>query len=311
MFGFLRNRGKSEHEWVEESLSAYLDGELSAKDTARTEKHLHECLACVENLATLRQTVALLKELPAVPAPRSFAIRPEPVRPKVRAAAPAWGYGLLKGATALAALLLVMLIGGDLALQFLGGFRLAAPPPLAPAAEVALAPSPLPSVSPPGAEQELIVGEGKAMESPTEEPPPLNAEQLPPPAAAVTETDEAYLAPPPAETVAPVSERPAGAEAAGTPTAAATPVGTPMPEEQDVERERAEPTAVPMPTATPPAVAVAELPSEEIQARGEGRLQPGALVLLPLRVAELAVFIALLILIPTTILTGWVIRKRG
>ncbi len=309
MFDFLRNRGKSEHEWVEQSLSAYIDGELSAKETARVEEHLQECQACAESLATLQQTVALIRELPTVPAPRSFAIRPASVRLKARPVAPGWGYGLLKGATALATLLLVLLIGGDLALQFLGGFRLAAPAPLAPAAEVALAPSPLPSITPIEADEEWMVGEGKAPEMPTMEAPPSNAQKLPPPAAVVTETREAYPAPPPQDTVRPVSERVEGAAATGTPTSAATPAETPLPEEQEIGGA-AEPTAAPMPTATPEVVAMADIPSEELQARGVAHLQAEAPLPLPLRLAELVVFIILLLLIPTTLLTGWLTRRR-
>ena len=114
-------RKKSEHEWVGESLSAYIDGELARRERARVEQHLKECQACAENLRTLRQTVALLKELPVIPAPRSFAVRPRVAKARPTPAPSAWGYGLLKGATAIAALLLVLLIGGDVALHVFGG----------------------------------------------------------------------------------------------------------------------------------------------------------------------------------------------
>ncbi len=311
MLGFLRNRRRSEHDWVEESLSAYVDGELSARETARVEEHLRECHACAQDLATLRQTVALLRELPSVDAPRSFAVRPTPVRPKTRVAAPAWGYGLLKGATALAALLFVLLIGGDLAFRFVGGFRLAAPVPLAPAAEVALAPSPRPSVSPLAADEELVAGETKAMDTATVEATPLIAEELPAPAAAPTEAPvEAYQAAPPEGTAAPERERAEGADWAGTPTPSGTPIGTLPPEEHAIGAGVAEPTAVPVPAATPPAMAMANVPTEDVQSRGEAYLQPQILVLPPLRLAELVALIVLLILIPTTILTGWLTRKR-
>jgi len=330
MLDFLRNRRRSEHEWVEESLSAYIDGELSAKETARVEEHLRECQACTENLATLRQTVALLRELPTLAPPRSFTVRPAPVRLQARAAAPAWGYGLLKGATALAALLLVLLIGGDLALQFLGGFRLAVPAPLAPAAEVALAPSPLPRITPVVADEELMVGEGKAMDTPTAEATALTAEEVPAPAGAPTEAPHAaYQAPPPEETASPERERAEGADWAGTPTPSATPAetllpqatgapappaappGTPVPEGEEMGRGAAEPTATATPTATPEVVAMADRPVEEMEARGEAHLQPQTSLELPLRLAELVVFIILLLLIPATLVTGWLLRRRG
>jgi hypothetical protein len=327
MLDSLRNLVKSEHEWAEESLSAYIDGELSAKEMARIEKHLQECQACTENLATLRQTVALLKELPTLPAPRSFALRPAPVRPKARAAAPGWGYGLLKGATALAALLLVVLISGDLALRFLGGFRLAAPAPMAPAAEVALAPSASPSIAPLEAEEELVVGEGKTEETPAEEPPP--------PAAAPTEAPETYQAPSPEDTASPVSERVEGAEPEGTPTAAATPLGTPSTEDREIGAGPGEPVATPMltttatttpspmpgmeyaeltatptPTATPEAVAMADIHEEE-QARERADFRAESSLFSPLRLAELVVLSILLLLILATLLTGWLIRRQG
>ena len=331
MLDFLRNRGKSEHGWVEESLSAYIDRELSARDVARVEKHLQECQACGENLATLQRTVALLRELPAIPAPRSFAIRPAPVRRKARVVTPGWGYGLLKGATALAALLLVLLIGGDLTLQFLGGFRLAAPAPMAPAAEVALAPSAVPSITPPETEEELMDTAGKMTETPTTEVPPSNMEEPLAPAAAATEAPEAYQVPPPQDTAGHASERTEGAQETGTPTPLATPVGTPVPEDQDIGAGDAEPTGVPTPlaareeeagegaevsatptpTATPEVVAMADVAGEEVEARDEAHVQAETSLLSPLRVAELVVFIILLALIPATLLTGWLIRKRS
>jgi hypothetical protein len=344
MLDFLRNLGESEHERVEGSLSAYIDGELSAKEKAQVQKHLQECQACVENLATLRQTVALLRELPAIPAPRSFAVRPAPVRPKVRAVAPAWGYGLLKGATALAALLLVLLIGGDLALQSLGGFRLAAPAHMPSAPEVALAPSEVPSITPFETEQELVVDEDRATEMPAVEAPPLNAEEAAPPAAAETEAPEAYRAPSPEDTASPVSDVTEEAGPAGTPAtpatpaeqepegigagAAATPVctttGSPAPKEEEAEPigtstplaapekqegEYAELTATPTPTSTPEAVAMDEVPGEEVEARDEARFWAHPPLLSPLRLAELVVFVILLLLIPTTLVAGWLIRK--
>lgn len=312
MFGSLPNRGRSEHEWVEERLSAYIDGELSAKETARVEKHLQECQACTENLATLRQTVSLLRELPTVPAPRSFAVRPAPVRPKARVAARGWGYGLLKAATALAALLLVLLIGGDLGLQFIGGFRLAAPAPMAPAAEVALAPSALPTITTMEADEEFMGAERKVTETPTVGAAPWNAEEPPSleVAPTVTETSEAYYpAPSVQDTASPVSERAEGAEATGTPAASATPVGTALPEEQEIGAGAVEATAIPVPTATPEVVAMAEIPADEIEARGEGHLEAEISPLLPLRWAELMVFFLLLLLISATLFTRRLVRR--
>ena len=346
MLDFLRKMGRSEHELVEESLSAYIDGELLAGEKARVEKHLEECEACSENLATLWQTVTLLKQLPTLPAPRSFAIRPAPVRPRARVTAPAWGYGLLKGATALAALLLVLLIGGDLTLQFLGGFPLAARAPFAPAAEVALAPSTVPSVVPALAEDEPMVGESKAPEKATEATTPPGAEEPPAPAPAPTEALESYEAPS-AQDVASPAARAEGAGPADTPTAMGTPVETltwedecigsenieatvtcvrePLPSPATPEGALPTPQTTPLelpkeeddvttavPTATSEVVAMVELPAEETRERDVGYYyEAETSPLLPLRLAELTVFILLILLVLVTLLTRWLVRRHG
>jgi len=130
MFSFLRNFGQSEHQRVEEMLSAYIDGELTPEERARVERHLAQCEACARNLRTLRQTVGLLRELPTVPVPRSFVLRPaaRPVR-----ARPTYAY--FKWATALAAALLVVALAGDFILTGLAPARKAAPLPTVPVME--------------------------------------------------------------------------------------------------------------------------------------------------------------------------------
>jgi len=116
---------RSEHERVRELLSTYIDGELSAEEATLVEKHLHECSACTQDLESLRQTVNLVRELPAVSLPRPFTISHlvVPERPWAR------GYVYLRGATALAALLLIVLLAGDLGFQYLWAPRMAAPAP--------------------------------------------------------------------------------------------------------------------------------------------------------------------------------------
>jgi hypothetical protein len=114
---------RSEHERAEELLSAYIDGELSIEEATMVEKHLRECSACTQNLETLRQTVNLVRQLPAVSPPRSFTISHLVVTERPWA----WGYVYLRGATALAALLLIVLLAGDLGFQYLWAPRMAAP----------------------------------------------------------------------------------------------------------------------------------------------------------------------------------------
>lgn len=127
-----KNDGKTEHLWVEERLSAYLDDELSAKERTAVEHHLARCQDCQWNLRTLRQTVRLTQELPTVPVPRVFTIpapAQEPVRARQRSRGRqrGWGLGLLQGATALVALLLVFAVAGDFMLTGLVPGRSAAP----------------------------------------------------------------------------------------------------------------------------------------------------------------------------------------
>lgn len=327
-------RKKSEHDWVGESLSAYIDGELTTRERTRVEQHLKECQACAEDLRTLRQTVALLKELPVIPAPRSFAVRPRVAKFRPAPAPSAWGYGLLKGATAIAALMLALLIGGDLALHVFGGPLVSlAPAALAP--EVALAPSYEPYMEPAPAEEAPMLGQDKETEE-LQATPPENAQEVVPttptePAAAYELAEETATPPPGVGGGQPVGtptaegspEPPSGAgavEGAETPTPApAEPAPSPT------TGEVVEP-AVPPPASTPPQEgeerAVAPAPQEtpqmlamtdeaEGQALGQTPSQPrgGAAPLSALRLAELVALGLLLVLVPATALSAWWTRR--
>jgi anti-sigma factor RsiW len=109
-----KQNGTTEHQRIEEQLSAYLDGELSAQERQAVQRHLATCADCRWNLETLKRTVQWTRELPSVPIPRVFTI-PVPAQP-VRARQRSWSVPLLQGATALVALLLVFAFVGDFAL---------------------------------------------------------------------------------------------------------------------------------------------------------------------------------------------------
>jgi hypothetical protein len=338
----LRKWRKPEHQWVEESLSAYLDGELSPAEKTRVEQHLQECQACTENLATLRQTVSLLKELPAKSAPRSFAIRPVAVTAKRAAAPPAWGYGLLKGATALAALLLVLLVGGDLAIHFVSA-PLPSWGPAAPAEEVAMAPALEPSMAPAPDEERAILGQDKAEEPTPPAPPPTNQEEAAAPLGATDEyetegampTVEARaedaaaagtpVAPVPSGQEPLLEEEGVGTGAAETPSAAPTtaavsatpgdrsePTPPPAPESAPTEATE-EHDAVPSPTPTPQVLAMAEVPPSEGEVQEFGGEQPEeqALPFSALRLAELAALSVLALLGTATVVSAWLRRRSG
>lgn len=105
-------------------LSDYLDEQIEDLETAqKVQDHLQRCDACQQALAELRLVTVLLAELPEPELPRSFRLTPEmvpemaPVRlvqqePWFLRFQPA-----LRWATAAAALLLVLVLSADLALN--------------------------------------------------------------------------------------------------------------------------------------------------------------------------------------------------
>ncbi len=114
----------------DELLSAYLDDELSAGERARLEARLAADPALQAELDALRRTVALLHELPPVPLPRNF-ILPQATEMRPRPAARprrAWVAPLLTAAGAIASLLFVVVLAGDLLLSGPGRMALAPQP---------------------------------------------------------------------------------------------------------------------------------------------------------------------------------------
>lgn len=109
---------KAEHRRITEMLSVYIDGELPSRDRAKVEEHLAECDDCTWELETLRQTVDLVGGLPKVPVPRAFTIHEAPRPRRVGLFQARWAYTYLKGATALAAALLILVLAGDALFQF-------------------------------------------------------------------------------------------------------------------------------------------------------------------------------------------------
>jgi hypothetical protein len=91
-----------------EMISPYIDGRVTQDEKQSLESHLASCHECREELESLRTTVGLLHRLPQVEVPRSFTV----VESKP-ATAPSI-FGRLCWASAVAALVLVLLFAGDL-----------------------------------------------------------------------------------------------------------------------------------------------------------------------------------------------------
>jgi len=271
MFGF---SAPSEH--VSELVSAYLDNELSASDRARVEKHLADCAECQRQVETLRWTIALTRDLPRVAVPRAFTLRQPAPRPATR-----WVYGTLRAATALAALLFVLVTSGEL----LFGLTARDLPAAAPAPRV---------------QQE----EGKALATPAPAlafvPPTLTL--TPVLRAAPTGITTPALAPAYAAGVTP-SE--AAKEAASPPAAAPPAMLTPAPTIQALPQDTAptpSPTATPSPTPAQVAVvAPTPAPAPTLETRAVAPVEAS-----PLRWLQVGLFLAAIALGTVTL----IVRQR-
>ncbi|MBI4297524.1 MAG: zf-HC2 domain-containing protein [Chloroflexi bacterium] len=95
-----------------ELLSSYLDGRLTEGEAQKLEEHLQRCPGCTQEMEEVRKTVRLLRALPQVSLPRSFALTPAMLQ-LVGKPSPFRRYLTL--ATATSALLLMLTFAGDLA----------------------------------------------------------------------------------------------------------------------------------------------------------------------------------------------------
>jgi len=125
----VRLLGFRRHPVSEAELSAYVDSRLAGRVQERVESHLQSCADCSRKLEEIRALVAEMRRLPEAKAPRSFALSPEMAaatrrggvreRHEERTAARRVYLGL-SGATAAAAVLLIAVLGVELA-PSLGG----------------------------------------------------------------------------------------------------------------------------------------------------------------------------------------------
>jgi hypothetical protein len=102
----------SMREW--EALSAYLDGQLPAKERTRLETRLNQAPELRSALEELRRTRSVLRSQPKVRAPRNFTLTPDMVGLKARPERRAPAYPFFRLASALAAFLFLLVLVGDL-----------------------------------------------------------------------------------------------------------------------------------------------------------------------------------------------------
>jgi anti-sigma factor RsiW len=180
------------HEYVLDRLSPYIDDQLKSRERARVEAHLNTCASCRDELQTLEWTRSLLRQAPVVPIPRSFVIREADLAPRQdaqRRAARRRPAFALQWAAALVAVLLVVVVAGDL---FLSG-RLASP---GGAPEVAML-----GQQKADAEVTVVVESETALEAPAAQAPVEEGAELATPA----ESLERVIAPTSTDAAAPMN----------------------------------------------------------------------------------------------------------
>ncbi len=122
--GFL-NRKKENRSGRQEKLSAYLDGELSARQRIKLEKELTQDPALRRELEELRRTSRMLRSLPTLAVPRSFTLDPAVYgRVKPRRL---YLYPVMRAATVVAMLVFAFLFVGDLPIRRLSPMPASAP----------------------------------------------------------------------------------------------------------------------------------------------------------------------------------------
>ena len=134
-------------------ISAYVDGQVTESERSRVEAHLAGCDQCRSELEGLRATVSLLRALPELPVPRSFALHEVPARITLTSQL-VWG---TRFATAAAGSLVAALLIGNAVGVFAQSGRVSgldgsapevAAAKVAPQAQTPSAPAALPSPAP-------------------------------------------------------------------------------------------------------------------------------------------------------------------
>ena len=263
---------------LDDLISAYVEGRTEAAEEARLRQHLADQPAKLDDIDSLRATVALLHTIAPAKAPRSFALQetPEPApRPVIRYQ---WAPAM---ASAAAAVILGLLVLGDVTGMLT---QTAAPPPAARPASGEAVEAPVVSVTR-QVEAETVV-----------------EKEIAPPAADAPMMMKAFEAPP-AEAAAALEAAPA-AESGGE-TALQRPAGAP--EEADAAVQEASRAPILDATPSPPALVAPALGETAMGADGivvEPAAEDG--LSLPVRQLEIAFGAAAAVLAAA----AWLLLRR-
>ena len=252
---------KTEHELCQEDLSAYTDGQLEPPQRARVEKHLQTCAACRADLEALRHTVALLHMVPAVKPPRSFLLPASEVAQQRGVQRQRFAYAALRLATAVATVLLVLVVSGDALLRF--ALPVPVMPPSGLHAEPTMAALEQPAAGDEGNVARLAAPQPGAQEPTVEGQPEAGAAAAPAPGAtveAVVEPMGVGEAGPEQTPLPPGTELTAVTKTRPSRTSAVSAAPPPAPTEEPAQAPPAPTPETPLPTATPVPPTVTPVP---------------------------------------------------
>ena len=287
MFELLKRWTRTDHEACQENLSAFLDGRLTSGERSKVERHLEECESCRADLNSLRETVGLLRALPVIQPPHNFFI---PASESVRLRQTHQhriSYGYLQMATAVATILLVLVVSGDALLRFQPAMPLrmvsqALPAPTLSAADESVASSAAPNSFVAGkAADTAPAAESVAAAQPAPQALAVETATASQDAALLNATGatEEAVEPPaaaPSQTFAKSAGALAGPTGAGTPPVVPPPPGEATPE-PSATATSVPPTATLLPTPLPTLTPVPSTPTSPpyvVDTRGPDLAQP-------------------------------------
>jgi len=111
--------GITEREW--EDLSAYIDGQLAPQEKARLERTLRSRADLRAAMGDLRRTRELLRDQPAIRAPRNFTLSPKVVKSHQPRSLFSGLFQTMRVASVVASILFVLVLLGDLFVPKAGG----------------------------------------------------------------------------------------------------------------------------------------------------------------------------------------------